>query len=194
MMCRSGRHDLQSLDDRSAEREGCAMARDVPRSVSVLAMVEQALPDAGSPVVPKAFAKALSRDVGNVHLWASLAGALNLSDLRPTLADDVELPVFPASMGERPRDDGEPGRVIHSSLRCGRRSSPRRWMAPGPSSDIVIERLDEDRRTRSRAVVRELDRLAARGQVPRPARDNVPAHLPMPSGKQTSLGQPPGLH
>ena len=92
------------------------MTRMREPSASVPAMIEQALKDSGPAVVPEVLTTALSAAPGGLDVWGSLARQLDLSELRPKLADDIELRVFRLRWGNDYAMIANPRQLIHFQL------------------------------------------------------------------------------
>ena len=118
------------------------MRSDGARSVSVPAMVERALPESGSPVVPKALADALSAEEGSLDVWASLARVLDLSELRPTLADDIELRIFRLRWGNDYAMIANPRRLIHFQLEVWEAELAQKMDGTRTVAEIVVDHLE----------------------------------------------------
>lgn len=172
--------------------------RDGVRSVSVPAMVERALPSGGSPLVPKALARALSADKGSVDVWATIAGVLNLSDLRPTLADDIELRIFRLRWGNDYAMIANPRRLIHFQLEVWEAELAQKMDGSRTVAEIVVDHLENTGDLDANAVTDLVTFLMREGFLD-PQRINVPAHLadalrPKPSISDRLLAFSKTLH
>lgn len=152
------------------------MRSDGARSVSVPAMVERALPESGSPVVPKALADALSAEEGSLDVWASLARVLDLSELRPTLADDIELRIFRLRWGNDYAMIANPRRLIHFQLEVWEAELTQKMDGTRTVAEIVVDHLEGTGDLDASAVTDLVTFLLREGFLD-PRWTNVPAHL-----------------
>ena len=152
------------------------MRGDGARSVSVPAMVGRALPEAGPPVVPKALARALSADEGSVDVWASLARVLDLSELRPALADDIELRIFRLRWGNDYAMIANPRRLIHFQLEVWEAELAQKMDGTRTVAEIVVDHLEGTGDLDASAVTDFVTFLMREGFLD-PKWINVPAHL-----------------
>jgi CRP-like cAMP-binding protein/Zn-dependent protease len=109
---------------------------------TIQTVVRAALDRPGSPVVPTALAVALAQPTAGVDIWGSLARTLDLTELRPRLAADVEVRVFRLRWGNDYAMIANPRRLIHFQLEVWEAELARRMDGTLTVGELIVDHLE----------------------------------------------------